>query len=312
METAGDSGTALVQGSSLSGSVLVEIPFDVGLSVGKLKDAMRPILTTGQDAKLMLLLDGSDPNDAETLTDIGVKAGEVVTFTVVIYDPQAVVMMEITALHRQGIEKSRQEADEQRRLRRQKRLQLLAERRQQVESEYAKRHEIVPAGPTLMLANEPANLVSQVPQGTFEAQSSLPMLANEAANAAEPLKKDWRSAADEILAAYSDFFDHISFRKGWKTPPFSKADSKSAFATAACVVARARVEILDVRDPGFKLRQVDGSARDWMHSPDLGQVLQKDPRQFIAGLVHATFQDAKGYVEGLAESEVNGFLANYS
>ena len=119
------------------------------------------------------------------------------------------------------------------------------------------------------------------------------------------------SAAD-AAAAYEAFFDHISFRKGWKQPPFTREEAAQVFATAACIVARARVEILDVRDGGVKLRQIEGSARDWMHSPECGPLLQSDPCLFLTGLVHATFKDAKGYVEGLKENEVDSFIRLYS
>merc|ERR1712008_433317 len=112
-------------------------------------------------------------------------------------------------------------------------------------------------------------------------------------------------------AAYQSFFDHISFRRGWKEPPFLADDSRIAFSAAASIVARVRLEVLDA-PPGLKLRQVDGSARDWMHSPNLATLLREDQTTFIKGLVHATFKDANGYVEDLTEGDVDRFIARFA
>lgn len=76
-------------------------------------------------------------------------------------------------------------------------------------------------------------------------------------------------------------------------------------------MARARIEILDARNEGVKIRQVEGSARDWMHSPECRLLLKENQPLFLKGL-HATFKDAKGYVEGINESEVDGFIELYS
>ena len=45
-------------------------------------------------------------------------------------------------------------------------------------------------------------------------------------------------------------------------PPFARAEVAGPFETAARIVGRARREVLDLTE-GLKLRQVDGSARDW-------------------------------------------------
>merc|ERR1712007_14920 len=84
-----------------------------------------------------------------------------------------------------------------------------------------------PEEPMAMISNEPAG-----PQSALSEHAGVPPT------------RDWRKLADEVVDAYESFFDHISFRKGWKQPPFSREDAANAFAAAARIVARVRVEIL--------------------------------------------------------------------
>ena len=122
-----------------------------------------------------------------------------------------------------------------------------------------------------------------------------------------PFSVDERAAAVKIFESYCDFFEHIAFRKGWKRPPFSRRDAEPLFREAARVVAQIRSR--NLRQDGFVVRQRDGSARDWMHdAPD-----PKDsPAAFARGLVHATFQDASGYVEGLDAPTVERLRRRYA
>ena len=75
-------------------------------------------------------------------------------------------------------------------------------------------------------------------------------------------------------------------------------------------MVHARREVLDVRNPGFKMRQLEGSARDWLHGEAASQLGSRSP-EFVRGLVHATFRDNEGYVEGLSEQEVDEFLERF-
>lgn len=297
---------ATVQAIGLSGNVLAELIFNVESSIGQLKEDLKGKIANDR-ANIMLSLDGEEPNDAETLLQLGIQAGDVADFTVLVYDVHALARMEIDQMHKEAIERSMGESKE---LRRSLRKNLVAQRRAQVEREHAEAREREPQGLPLMLTNEATNAKqtgSAQEASAPHAESPL-MLSNEPANAAPHPMKDWRVAAAEIAASYDSFFDHISFRKGWKDPPFAKADAMTAFGAASIIAARARIEVLDPRTPGLVLRQVDGSARDWMHSPELATALQEDPAKFVHGLVHATFKDARGYVEGLEESEVDDFI----
>merc|ERR1712217_142736 len=123
---------------------------------------------------------------------------------------------------------------------------------------------------------------------------------------------DWQAKANDVVESYESFFEHIAFRKGWKQPPFARDDVRPAFERAACIVARVRSEILDPRSTGITIRQVEGSARDWMHGAESVQLLRSDSDAFVRGLVHATFKDAKGYVENLEELQVDGFIQEFS
>jgi hypothetical protein len=125
-----------------------------------------------------------------------------------------------------------------------------------------------------------------------------------------PASPDWQAKANAVVAAYNSFFDDLRFRKGWKQLPFSREEIATPFGIAARIVARARNEI-DARDKGITLWQTGGSACDWMHSPESQMLLRDDTNKFIAGLVHATFRDASGYVKGLDKKQVDIFIERY-
>ena len=113
------------------------------------------------------------------------------------------------------------------------------------------------------------------------------------------------AAADEVERAYHEFFNFLPFKRGWKQPPFSPRAAAPNFRRAARIVSLVRSRELP---PGFSLRAVDGAARDWMHdAPSPAD----SPNAFLRGLLHATFQDANGYVEGLDAVAVERFRRRY-
>ena len=124
---------------------------------------------------------------------------------------------------------------------------------------------------------------------------------------APPTAAERRAAAD-VASAYGDYFCHIRFARGWETAPFRREDAAPLFDTAALACALIRSRELG-GERAFILRQTDGSARDWFHGDAPDPVAA--PRQFVDGLVHATFQDGAGYVEGLDERRVDELLDEY-
>lgn len=334
-------GLALVQVTGLSGDALCELQFDVSHKIRELKDHVLPLVLSGasKDAQLNLFYDGSEALNDQTLASIGIEPSGQVNLTALVYDPHKLVIMEINRLHQEAVERSRLEAVQARRQRQEERARLIAERKLQVEREYVARQD-QPEGPLLMLTAEAiqnpqgsSNLPASSQRTDATQNESLLMLpappmpaqlqngsmlsevhtrAEPSCASTRPAIPDWREAAKAIVAAYEAFFDHISFRKGWKQPPFPLEDARPVFTIAARIVSHARIEVLDARDAGFKIRQLEGSARDWMHSPEHAVLLRDDKQKFLAGLVHATFKDARGYVEGLDEKEVNDFIQRYN
>jgi len=299
-----------------------------------------------EDAQLKLFFDGYEvTNDGRRLSDLGINPSEQAHFTALIYGPRALALKEINALHREAVERSHQEACAARRERIEMRKRMIAQRQQQADAEYATRHHQADS-PLLMIANEPAhppcrnagdvkseelyddtnacdgiasaNQKQSTPMLTSQ-PSDFPSESKHAKRTVElcpchsPLKAapDWRTKASEVADSYDAFFNHISFRKGWRELPFGQQEVAPLFTSAAGIVARVRIEVLDARDEGFKLRKVDGSACDWMHSSECRSLLQTSPNLFLEGLVHATFMDGKGYVEGLSKNEVDRLIQVY-
>jgi hypothetical protein len=114
---------------------------------------------------------------------------------------------------------------------------------------------------------------------------------------------------DRVFDAYMSFFDHIRFRNGWATPPFAKDDVRPLFREAAAVVVRIR-NFLDSQNPSTKLRKADGEAQTFLHTEHaLSMLQQRLDRKFVVQLIHATFRDAVGYVEGLTKGKVDEYLS---
>ena len=108
-----------------------------------------------------------------------------------------------------------------------------------------------------------------------------------------------------LVSAYCSFFEHISLRKGWKTVPFTQEGLKPLFLRIAKIVVAIRTD-LDQVSPGFKMRMVDGSAREYMWTVTSDPAADdKQSSEFIRAMVHETFKDASGYVEGLTKAYVD-------
>jgi len=73
----------------------------------------------------------------------------------------------------------------------------------------------------------------------------------------------------EILAAYNFFFEHIGLRKGWRVAPFAQEEVQAPFRAAAEVVVVVRAKLDTERGGVLVLRQVEGSAMNflWGWSP---------------------------------------------
>lgn len=324
---------AVVRVMSMAGNVLGELRFGLAVTILELKKHIRPTLLpdASRSAKIMLLFDGIEPAESQNLGALGIVADEHVHFTVLIHDPELLAKKDMEEMYRHALERSREEAAAARKSRKEAKERALAQHKQQVEAEAAAEAG-KEQGPMLMLADERAKLMLADERGAAGAQAETtqgPLLmltaepcavaigcTNETANgqavAPSPAAGNWQPEAISVAAAYYGFFQHISFRKGWKEPSFTAAEAANAFVRGARIVALIRVEVLNRRDAGFKIRQVEGSAVDWMHSPECGQLLREQPDFFVVELVHATLKDGKGYVEGLTKGEVDEFVKLYS
>lgn len=122
--------------------------------------------------------------------------------------------------------------------------------------------------------------------------------------------------AVEVYNAYYGFFNHIGLRKGWRTAPFEEEEVQVPFWTAAQTVALVREELDRLRGDGVILRQVDGSAMNFLWSWNPDRRLSFEPsvghgdtvREFVSGLVFATLSDGHGLVEGLQKGTVEVYV----
>jgi len=321
---------ASIQVHGLAGNVLAELDVPVSMSIEDLKQKLktRVVPNATESTEFTLFFEGAMPDDKQTLTGLGIVAGDQASFLVLVYDVELLAQTERARMYEDAVVKSRQEAAEARLVRaaRKKQLGEALARQQLVSEPQIMLDEVLSpqqlSPPTLlMLTAEPANIShtggSRGPCKTKKRQTDLMLPACEAKASPFVLPTthmsaavDLQAAASEVEAAYLCFFDHISFRKGWKQPPFHREEVSTAFLAAAQIVARARLEVLDSVG-GIKLRQVEGSARDWLHDPAAASLLREDRRRFVAALVHATFRDVHGYVEGLSDIEVDAFIASF-
>jgi len=121
----------------------------------------------------------------------------------------------------------------------------------------------------------------------------------------EPLTAVQLENATRVKDAYLDFWRNLKFRKGWDAPLFAAEEVDDLLSHAAEIVVRVRTW-LDDAHPGFCMRVVGGSSQEFLW--DLDYHPRERPDAFLRGLVHATFKDAKGYVEGLSEAQLDDFM----
>ena len=110
---------------------------------------------------------------------------------------------------------------------------------------------------------------------------------------------------DKLVDAYKGYWEHIRFRKGWAVPAFSFEDVEIPMGIAAEYVVRIRNE-LDKKNPGMKMRLVDGNAQTYLQNVTKSET-QKET--FIRDLVHESLKDASGYVENLTKESVDSMLS---
>lgn len=120
--------------------------------------------------------------------------------------------------------------------------------------------------------------------------------------------------AHEILGAYNSFFDHIGLRKGWRTAPFGKDEVQAPFQAAAEVVAVVRARLDEQTGGGVVLRQLEGSAMNFLWGWDPNRQLGASHQaleEFFRGLVFATLSDGRGLVEGLDSTAVEHYVGQH-
>eukprot|EP01012_Entosiphon_sulcatum_P048311 TRINITY_DN667_c1_g3_i1.p1 TRINITY_DN667_c1_g3~~TRINITY_DN667_c1_g3_i1.p1 ORF type:complete len:653 (-),score=104.42 TRINITY_DN667_c1_g3_i1:9-1967(-) len=126
--------------------------------------------------------------------------------------------------------------------------------------------------------------------------------------ASPPLSLKDRADILSLVEAYGWFWRNLRFHPELAQRAFSKEEVEPLLTEAAEYVVRIRKE-LDERSPGVKLRLRDGSAQQFLwHQADMGADPASDPQVFVRHLVHATFKDANGYVEGLSEARVDELM----
>jgi len=125
----------------------------------------------------------------------------------------------------------------------------------------------------------------------------------------EPLTSEDKQKILAVKNAYSSFWDHIKFKKGWAKPCISKEEVDHLLNEAAKIVVRIRKE-MDKEDPTFKLRMLEGNAREYLWT--VTRHCKHNPQKFIRDIVHATFKDANGYVEGLTAEKIDQLIEKYS
>jgi hypothetical protein len=112
----------------------------------------------------------------------------------------------------------------------------------------------------------------------------------------------------EVKEAYNSFWDHIKFKRGWAKPLFSKEEVDDLLTEAAEIVVKIRNQ-LDKENPCFKLRMLEGNVREYLWTQMRHP--KKNPRKFIRDIVHATFQDANGYVEKLTAEKIDEYIEKF-
>ncbi|KAL6074879.1 hypothetical protein QOT17_003954 [Balamuthia mandrillaris] len=121
----------------------------------------------------------------------------------------------------------------------------------------------------------------------------------------EPLTSEQERKKRETKEAYESFWNHLKFSKGWAKPPCPLSEVEDLLDRVAEIVVRVRCH-LDEEQPGFKLRMLSGRTGEYLWT--LERHPQADPRGFVRDMVHETFCDGKGYVEGLDEQRLDALI----
>jgi len=125
-------------------------------------------------------------------------------------------------------------------------------------------------------------------------------------------------AIEHIFTSYADFFEHLSFKRGWDTPVFTLDEVRELFNVSAAIVVFIRRK-LDENDSNFKIRQVGGASQEFLwylqknrlHPPSSSSSTPDQVQYFVCHMIHYTLRDASGYVEGLTEEKVNSYIETF-
>lgn len=110
-----------------------------------------------------------------------------------------------------------------------------------------------------------------------------------------------------MTQAYAEFWDNIKFTRGWAVPFVPLSEVTELLEAAAECVVWIRCH-LDHFNHGMKFRLQTGAAHEYLWT--LHSHPWEFPEQFVRDLVHATFKDGSGYVEGLTEEVIDRFLTH--
>jgi len=148
----------------------------------------------------------------------------------------------------------------------------------------------------------PTNVLEDMKEKTQQLNRSQKLSSSATKIVSESLK------SESVFQSYCDFFNHISFRNGWRQLPFQLTDPIiiECFRKAAGIVVRIR-QYLDDINPSFKVRKLDGEAKEYLHS----LTTLPDEAEFIRELVFYTFKKAgthQEYVEELTKEVIESYF----
>jgi len=129
----------------------------------------------------------------------------------------------------------------------------------------------------------------------------------------DPRSDELHKTATSVMAGYNGFFDHIGIRKGWRVAPLQQEEVQRAFQISSEIVALLRADLDRARGGGFIMRQLEGSAMDFLWGWPVGrQLVTKEIfEEFMSGLVSATLSDGNGLVEGLDSRTVYQYMYSH-
>lgn len=129
----------------------------------------------------------------------------------------------------------------------------------------------------------------------------------------DPRSDELHKTATSVMAGYNGFFDHIGIRKGWRVAPLQQEEVQRAFQISSEIVALLRADLDRARGGGFIMRQLEGSAMDFLWGWPVGRQLITNEifEEFMSGLVSATLSDGNGLVEGLDSRTVYQYMYSH-